>query len=129
MLARLVSPVTWLCDTPLDPFGVVADVFLVQVMGMVLLILGVWMNASLYHFLRLSADYNQHMPLVFIVTGIVVVVVSILACIGTAKGQSAILYIVSGRLLSSNPYRGWRFRLDSFTRNQLGIKHCHSPVV
>ncbi|KAM7300900.1 tetraspanin-6 [Ixodes scapularis] len=63
------------------------------VMGMVLLILGVWMNASLYHFLRLSADYNQHMPLVFIVTGIVVVVVSILACIGTAKGQSAILYI------------------------------------
>ncbi|KAG0424944.1 hypothetical protein HPB47_027869 [Ixodes persulcatus] len=64
-----------------------------EVMGMVLLILGVWMNASLYHFLRLSADYNQHMPLVFIVTGIVVVVVSILACIGTAKGQSAMLYI------------------------------------
>ncbi|KAM7300903.1 tetraspanin-6 [Ixodes scapularis] len=69
------------------------------VMGMVLLILGVWMNASLYHFLRLSADYNQHMPLVFIVTGIVVVVVSILACIGTAKGQSAILYIFGGVLI------------------------------
>ncbi|CAN7938827.1 unnamed protein product [Ixodes hexagonus] len=63
------------------------------VMGMVLLILGVWMNASLYHFLRLSADYNKHMPLVFIATGIIVVVVSILACIGTAKGQSPILYI------------------------------------
>lgn len=51
------------------------------------------MNVSLYHFLKLSADYNQQMPLLFIITGIVVVVVAVLACISTAKGQSALLYI------------------------------------
>lgn len=67
--------------------------------GLVLFVLGVWMNVSLYHFLKLSADYNQQMPLLFIITGIVVVVVAVLACISTAKGQSALLYIVSGLAL------------------------------
>ncbi|XP_064455722.1 tetraspanin-6-like [Ornithodoros turicata] len=63
------------------------------VTGIVLLILGVWMKVSLYHVLNLSTDYNQHMPLVFIGTGIIVLLVSIVACVGTVKGQSVLLYI------------------------------------
>uniref|UniRef100_A0A0C9QY30 Tetraspanin n=1 Tax=Amblyomma americanum TaxID=6943 RepID=A0A0C9QY30_AMBAM len=64
------------------------------VTGLVLLILGVWMNVSLYHLLKLSADYNRHMPLLFIATGLLVLLVAVLACVATAKGQSALLYIV-----------------------------------
>lgn len=69
------------------------------VTGIVLLVLGVWMKVSLYHFLNLSADYNQHMPLVFICTGIIVLLISVVACMGTAKGQSVLLYIFGTILL------------------------------
>lgn len=69
------------------------------VTGLVLLILGVWMNVSLYHVLKLSADYNRHMPLLFIATGLLVLLVAVLACVATAKGQSALLYIFGSLLV------------------------------
>lgn len=69
------------------------------VTGLVLLILGVWMNVSLYHVLKLSADYNRHMPLLFIATGLLVLLVAVLACVATAKGQSVLLYIFGSLLV------------------------------
>uniref|UniRef100_G3MS47 Tetraspanin n=2 Tax=Amblyomma TaxID=6942 RepID=G3MS47_AMBMU len=69
------------------------------VTGLVLLILGVWMNVSLYHVLKLSTDYNRHMPLLFIATGLLVLLVAVLACVATAKGQSALLYIFGSLLV------------------------------
>ncbi|KAH7932432.1 hypothetical protein HPB52_024564 [Rhipicephalus sanguineus] len=69
------------------------------VTGLVLLILGVWMNVSLYHVLKLSTDYNRHMPLLFIATGLLVLLVAVLACVATAKGQSVLLYIFGSLLV------------------------------
>ncbi|KAH7962239.1 hypothetical protein HPB52_014966 [Rhipicephalus sanguineus] len=70
-----------------------------KVTGLVLLILGVWMNVSLYHVLKLSTDYNRHMPLLFIATGLLVLLVAVLACVATAKGQSVLLYIFGSLLV------------------------------
>ncbi|KAJ8865680.1 hypothetical protein PR048_033200 [Dryococelus australis] len=65
---------------------------LLQMTGIVILGIGIWMQVELYKYMELSADFSSTAPYVLLGTGALIVIVGSLACCCTVKGQPALLY-------------------------------------
>jgi tetraspanin-7 len=62
--------------------------------GVILVILGIWMKASLGKYIKVAEQYSDlGVGVLFALTGVAIVVTSFLACNCTAKGQPRLLYI------------------------------------
>ncbi|GLG96089.1 Tetraspanin [Gryllus bimaculatus] len=72
---------------------------LVELSGIVILAVGVWMQVELYKYMELSTEFSSTAPYVLIATGALIVVVGFLACCCTVKGQPVLLYIYGAFLM------------------------------
>ena len=68
---------------------------LLQLTGIAILAVGIWMVVELYKYMELSTEFSATAPYVLIGTGALIILVGSLACCCTVKGQPVLLYIVS----------------------------------
>ncbi len=67
---------------------------LVQVIGLIILILGLWMRISIARLFEVSREFNFALPSLFIVTGTAMLVIGFFACSCTSNESPKLLYAV-----------------------------------
>ncbi len=67
----------------------------IQVTGIAILALGIWMKIELHIYVELTQNYYENTPYVLIGVGCGIVLVGSLGCFCTVKGKSTLLYLVS----------------------------------
>jgi hypothetical protein len=67
---------------------------ILQVTGIALLALGIWMKVQLYIYMELTTTYYAEAPYILIGIGAAIVVVGSLGCCCTVKGHTVLLYMV-----------------------------------
>ena len=67
----------------------------VQLSGVAILGLGVWMKIELYMYMELTTVYYDAAPYVLIGVGCAIIVVGSFGCMCTIRGHSCLLYVVS----------------------------------
>ena len=82
-------------DLPCPCLFLMVPLFLLQVSGLVILALGVWMKLELYMYMELTTFYYNNAPYILIGVGATIVVVGLLGCFCTIKAYKAPLIMVS----------------------------------
>jgi hypothetical protein len=68
---------------------------LLQISGIAILAIGIWMEVELYKYMEMSTEFSGTAPYVLIGTGSLIILIGSLACCCTVKGQPVLLYVVS----------------------------------
>lgn len=68
--------------------------FYLQITGIAILALGIWIKVDLYKYMELSSIYYKESPFILIGVGVVIVLVGSLGCCCTIKGNAILLYMV-----------------------------------
>ena len=66
-----------------------------QVSGVAILGIGIWMKVELYMYMELTDVYYAEGPYIMIGIGIGIIVIGALGCCCTVKGKPVLLYMVS----------------------------------
>jgi tetraspanin-7 len=66
---------------------------LLQISGIAILAIGIWMEVELYKYMEMSTEFSGTAPYVLIGTGSLIILIGSLACCCTVKGQPVLLYV------------------------------------
>jgi len=65
------------------------------IIGLILLVMGLWMKLSISKLFEVSQEYNFALPSLFLFTGIAILIIGFFACSCTSKGQPSLLYLLA----------------------------------
>lgn len=71
------------------------NILIFQITGIVILAVGIYMEVELYKYMTMSTDFSETASYVLIGTGTLIILMGMLACCCTVKGQPVLLFLVS----------------------------------